>query len=65
MFRRREDLPWLGAEALPGGLTEIHRVNQVWLDAAARQQRYVKELRDRGFLSIAEHGTKQGVLSAG
>jgi len=47
--RTKADLSWLGAEALPGGLAEINRVHQAWLDTAARHHRYVKELRQRGF----------------
>ena len=45
MFNKSTDMSWLGAEALPGGLAEINRVNQAWLDAAARHERYVRELR--------------------
>jgi hypothetical protein len=50
---------WLGAEALPGGLAEINRVNQAWLDAAVRHQRFVKQLRQRGFAATAIHWTKE------
>ena len=45
MFNKSADFSWLGAEALPGDLAEINRVNQAWLDAAARHERYVRELR--------------------
>jgi hypothetical protein len=64
MFRRHTDLSWLGAEALPGDLAEINRVNQAWLDAAARDQRFVKEPRQRGLASIAIRWAKQRVTLA-
>jgi len=54
-FRRHAELPWLGAEALPGDLAEINRVNQAWLEAAARHQRYVEAPRQRGFSAVWKH----------
>ncbi|MBI3372006.1 MAG: hypothetical protein HY017_09660 [Betaproteobacteria bacterium] len=39
MSDQDEDLSWLGAEALPGDLAEINRVNQAKDFAAARHQR--------------------------
>lgn len=64
MLRRHMDLSWLGAEALPGDLAEINRVNQAWLDAAARNERHVKAPRQRGFASIVLHWAKQRVALA-
>lgn len=64
MFRRRADVSWLGAEALPGDLAEINRVNQAWLDATARNQRYVDAPRRRGLASIAMHWAKQRITPA-
>jgi hypothetical protein len=55
---KKTQLSWLGAEALPGGLAEINRVQQAWLDAAARHRRYVEELRQRGFGGADTRWTK-------
>jgi hypothetical protein len=59
MFNRSADMSWLGAEALPGDLATINRVHQAWLDAAARHQRYVKELRARGVGATVLHWMEQ------
>ena len=50
---------WLGAEALPGELAEINRVNQAWLEAATPRQLYVSEIRLRGFAAAAIRWTKE------
>jgi len=53
MKDRKADLLWLGAEALPGDLVEINRVNQAWLKALARNPRSVREFQPPGFIATA------------
>ena len=52
--RKKAEPPWLGAEALPAGLTEINDTIEAWAAASSRKQHPpLPDSRPAGLISIA------------
>lgn len=51
---KKAESSWLGAEALPAGLTEINRTIQTWVEASSRKRHFpLRESRLAGLIDIA------------
>ena len=51
---KKEKFSWLGAEALPAGLTEINGTIQTWVEAgSAKQHLRLRDSRPAGLIAIA------------
>ena len=59
MLERKTEASWLGAEALPGDLDEINRINAARPNTAPRHQRPLNELRLEGLITTAMNWIKQ------
>lgn len=53
MLNKNTDLLLLGAEARPGDLAGINRVNDEWRDSQSRNERTTHEARPLGLVAIA------------
>lgn len=51
---KKSEFSWLGAEALPAGLTQINETIQTWAEASSRKQHFShRESRPAGLIAIA------------
>ena len=58
----KAEYSWLGAEALPAGLTEINGTVQTWAEASSRKQRFpLRESRPAGLIAIAARWMQKAI----
>ena len=59
---KKAEFSWLGAEALPAGLTEINRTIQTWAEAGSRKRHFpLRESRPAGLIAIAARWMQKAV----